>query len=159
MHKYLALCLVIFSVTFSGCAKDKKKSAEGPAPVRDLNVNEFPNIAGTVYGRWLNDKVDTDKEFKFYMKLFTNRTQVGIEVECDRFGQRVGSSFSVNAVIDTANVQILEDGTKTTKSPDGRMSCTAKISRGKFGYYVFNDRLILTNPKGEINNMSFTRIQ
>lgn len=159
MHKYLTLLLVIFSVSFSGCAKKKKTEPNGEAPVLVLNKADFPNVPQSVYGRWLNDETITKDGITMHMKLYVNRTQVGIEVDCDGMGRTAGASFAVNAAIDTRNIQILEAASKAEKSTNGRLNCSAQIAKGTFGYFVSNNNMILTSPRTELKNMVFTRIQ
>lgn len=157
--KHLIFSLLILSVT--ACGKQVEKLS-GPEL---FNEADFPNVNGTVYGKWRQDNGITDKDgVKHSTNIYLNdQGMVGLVEVCSAWNYDVKASATVPGNVTAKTIEINSDHSVYEKGKGAIEACELVVSKRVSPYKYRRspandnlDRLFITLPDNE--EATFTRM-
>ncbi len=153
MTKKIRLIFLVVgtSVFLSACGKDSSNNSGGAAPAggpnKPINKAEYPNVEGSIFGKWQIEQPERENGFTITTQIFLNdKGSLSVSVECAASEtEKVSTTLSTSIKVDATSVEILEDAKSEAKGKfkDQEVTCTASVSKTKFNYRVQADSLLL----------------
>ena len=153
-----ALCLWALYGVMIGCSKGDDPAPAGPPPYagKPINVDEFPNVGGTIYGRWTAEQAEFGNEMAYFTNLYFNKTSIGIAVTCMGFGEEVTVSDTLPAEYAKNSFTILE-GVRAVMNGARLRGCSLEVEPMTYGFQLRSNRLELVEKSSEVTR--FARLQ
>lgn len=143
---------IIAASLLVACGSDDKKTSTQPvtpAAPKAVTMADFPNEAGTPFGRWATaPQKDEAQGVTFQYKLYVNRqNQVAMGLDCYTDTQRASGLTLANSKIEGQTLQLLTETAVVAKSDTG-LECNVTFNAVTFDWAHFGDNLNLTNRNG-----------
>lgn len=140
--------LLSILLTLGLCACGSGSSSSGSAVPESIDRSLFPNVTGTVYGRWRSDRQIYDNGITFTADMLVNSNgQIGFAMNCLNEGYSLTAETTVPAIVTAQSIEIQADReVKVSKTVEGRTyTCSLTVHRIKFQYRVSGDSLSVSN--------------